>query len=77
RGFAYAIIGQYDKSLEDLNKAIELDQHFANAFFSRGNLYLKTGSTQLAVLDFQKACDLGNDNGCQAVHRIDQGFHPE
>ena len=77
RGFAYAIIGQYDKSLEDFNKAIELDQHFANAFFSRGNVYLKTGSTQLAVLDFQKACDLGNDNGCQAVHRINEGFHPE
>lgn len=41
RGIFYSLTGNYDKSLEDLNKAIELDGHSGIAYFSRANSLYK------------------------------------
>ena len=41
RGIFYSLTGNYNKSLEDLNKAIELDDHSGIAYFSRANTLYK------------------------------------
>ena len=52
--------GQYDKAIADYGKAIELDNDFAEAYDSRGFVYLvKLGKTQLACADWKRACELG------------------
>ncbi len=37
-----------------------------NVYFNRGNIYMRTGKKDLAVSDFQKACVLGEKEGCKA-----------
>jgi tetratricopeptide (TPR) repeat protein len=69
RGLAYFLLEQYSNALEDLNEAIQLDENYAEAYGTRGNLYLKTGNRELAVSDFQKACDLGDEKGCDVLKR--------
>jgi len=64
QGYTYFLIGRYDEALEHLNRAIELDKNYAKAYFNRGNLYLSTGNKMFAVSDFQKACYLGDKEGC-------------
>jgi tetratricopeptide (TPR) repeat protein len=70
RGLAYSLIGDYDRALQDLNNAIELDNNDAGSYGARGNLYLKTGNSELAVSDFQKACDLRDERACNALRNL-------
>ena len=41
RGILYSLTGNYNKSLEDLNKAIELDERLGLAYFSKANCIYK------------------------------------
>ena len=50
-GVAYFNIGAYDKSLETIQKAIELDPKFAEAYYNLGLTYQKMG-------DFKKAIEM-------------------
>ncbi len=56
-----------DRALEDLNRALQLDDHYASAYGTRGNIYLRAGNRELVLSDFQKACDLGDRLGCDAL----------
>lgn len=67
RGIAYFLLRNYDGALEDFNKAILLNPAHSVAYLNRGTLYLVTGYKNLAVSDFRIACDLGNNNGCNAL----------
>ncbi|HUK99222.1 MAG TPA: tetratricopeptide repeat protein [Nitrospirota bacterium] len=68
RGVMYSLGGQPENALEDYNMAIALNQNFATAYVNRGKLYLKIGRKDLASTDFQRACDLGDLNGCEASY---------
>ena len=66
-GVAYAMTGQYDKALEDYNRAIESNRDYSVAYYNRGRLFLNTGNKKLALTDFQKACTLGYENACHVL----------
>ena len=56
-------------------KAIELDPNYIPAYMDMGSLKVAVGRKDLAVVDFQKACDLSGKDGCgwvEALHR--QGY---
>jgi len=67
RGLTLSYVGQYGDALEDYTKAIELDQRFADAYFNRGSIYLRTGKTLLALADFQQGCALGDRKACDSL----------
>jgi tetratricopeptide (TPR) repeat protein len=70
RGYTYSFINQYNKAFEDYDRAIGLNQGNAKAYVQRGNLYLRTANKVLALADFRKACDLGDQEGCNALPTI-------
>jgi lipoprotein NlpI len=66
-GLSYLNMKQYDKALENYNKAIELKQDFDAAILNRGNLFFIIGNRTLSLADYRKACDLGNSRACEVL----------
>ncbi|MEO0770903.1 MAG: hypothetical protein AAFY72_16025, partial [Cyanobacteria bacterium J06649_4] len=58
RGKVYSLISDYEKSLSDFNKAIELDGRYAWAIYSRGSLYFSRCRFKDALLDYSRAIEL-------------------
>lgn len=50
-------IQDYKKANEYLNKALEIDRYFAEAYFSKGLLYNETGNKDKAIENFQFAVE--------------------
>jgi tetratricopeptide (TPR) repeat protein len=69
-------MNQYDRALENYNKAIELKQDFDMAYLNRGNVFIISGNKELALKDYWKACNLGNRNACDAFRRLSPDFSP-
>jgi Tfp pilus assembly protein PilF len=44
--------------LKDLNRAIDLDDMFYQAYYNRGSVYKRLGKSKLAEKDFKKAKEL-------------------
>lgn len=65
RGNAYDEKGHPDKAIEEYNNAIALDPTYANAYLNRGYAYVGINKSYNAFLDFQKACRLGDQKGCE------------
>ena len=55
RGFAYDDKGEYDRAIEDYNKAIELNPEFAEVYNSRGLAYFIQKFPTTACGDFYQA----------------------
>ena len=58
RGIAYSDRGQYDKAIEDYNKAIAMNPDYFRAYNNRGVVFSRTGLYERAIEDFSKAIDL-------------------
>ncbi len=58
RGTAYGKRGQFDKALEDLDKAIVLYPDYSDAYSNRGIVYSKVGLLDNAIESFNKAVAL-------------------
>lgn len=58
RGLVHYFNRDYEASLVDYNRSIELDPRNAAAYNTRGNLYLAQDEYELALLDYQTAVDL-------------------
>jgi protein O-mannosyl-transferase len=65
RGITYAKENEYDKAIEDLTKAIQLDTNYtkayynyAKAYYNRGNAYADKQKFDLALKDFNKCIEL-------------------
>ncbi|MGZ3580757.1 MAG: tetratricopeptide repeat protein, partial [Syntrophales bacterium] len=69
RGVALAFKNQYARAIEDLNRAIELNPKLPLAYNMRGMVYAQVGNPR-AVADFQKACDMGFEQGCINRQRV-------
>lgn len=65
--------GQYDKAIEDYNKAILLKPDLAEAYFNRGVAYQSKGQKNMAIADYKKSCGLGHNNGCEQVKKMEAG----
>ena len=52
---------QYQEALENLNKAIEYNPDFANAYNLRGQVRFKTGKHGDALNDYSKAIEINPD----------------
>lgn len=63
RGIAFFLKKQYNRATEDLNRAVELNPNNSDAYLKRGMVYAQIGNPR-AISDFQKACDMGNEQGC-------------
>ena len=50
--------GRDAEALTDVNKAIELNANDANAYDTRGTIYVKLGLRDKAAADFRKALEL-------------------
>ncbi len=70
RGSAYSSKGQHDMAIEDCNRAIVINPNDAGAYNNRGIAYEMKGNIDKAIEDFKKACDLGNEKGCENLQKI-------
>eukprot|EP01123_Difflugia_compressa_P010919 TRINITY_DN4135_c0_g1_i1.p1 TRINITY_DN4135_c0_g1~~TRINITY_DN4135_c0_g1_i1.p1 ORF type:complete len:489 (-),score=111.29 TRINITY_DN4135_c0_g1_i1:210-1676(-) len=62
RAACYAAQNLIDKSLQDCNKAIELDGTYAKGYFRRGSAYFALGKLMEAEMDFNKVIQLEPKN---------------
>jgi hypothetical protein len=74
RGLIFAEMRQFDKAIADYDHALALDQRGAEnfvgrpfCFLARGLAYLAIGQRVLAVSDLKRACELGNNIGCNEL----------
>jgi tetratricopeptide (TPR) repeat protein len=58
RGNALLSHRNYDRAIDDYNKAIRLDPKYAVGFYNRGLAYLRKGRTDRAIEDFNEAIRL-------------------
>lgn len=58
--FPYFLAGEYDKAIEQINKAVELDQKFWYAYWVRGWANQQKGDLGAAIADYQKAQSIEN-----------------
>lgn len=58
RGITYLNLEQYDLSLQDLNKAVELDPEYGFRYQARAYLKTRLKDHEGALADYQKAVDL-------------------
>ncbi|MBD2337483.1 serine protease [Calothrix sp. FACHB-156] len=57
-GNIYSDQQKWDLALDAYNKAIDLNPHFAQAYYNRGNLYYNRQKWELALADYNKAIDI-------------------
>jgi len=70
RGWAYFHKDMFDRAIEDCNQALLLNPDMASAHLTRGMAYKAKGLLDKAKSDFQKSCELGDNNGCQAYGEL-------
>jgi tetratricopeptide (TPR) repeat protein len=58
RGRARIDLGQYDRAIEDLDRAIKLDPNYPDAFNTRALAHIGAGQFEQAIADFDEAIRL-------------------
>jgi tetratricopeptide (TPR) repeat protein len=67
RGIAYINVGNFDRAVSDLNKAIELDPTSSFAYAGRGLAYLRQDNIDSARRDGEKALSLHPDEDTRKI----------
>ena len=62
QGASYYNVGQYQRAIEDYDKAIELDPNNDRTYQQRGDCYVELGQYQRAIEDYGKAIELDPNN---------------
>ena len=62
RGNAYLNLNQYERAIQDYNKAIQLNPNYFEAYNNRGWAYYCLKKYQQALKDFDKALELNPNN---------------
>jgi len=57
RGLAYGKLKEYQQAIQDFDRVIELDPHFATAYYNRGAAHLLTNISQ-ARADCERSYEL-------------------
>ena len=58
RGNLYSRHGNYERAVQDYNRAIEMDPDFAEAYYDRGCSYHEVGLNEEAIADLTRAIEL-------------------
>jgi tetratricopeptide (TPR) repeat protein len=66
RGELYYHIGEYEKSVNDMDKALKIEKN-ASSYYYRGLSYLKLDKKSKACSDFSKAGELGNSKAYDEI----------
>jgi tetratricopeptide (TPR) repeat protein len=72
RGIVFSKTGRDKEAIEDFTKALSLNPHFVRGYLDRGGYYEKSGNRGLALRDYEKACDMGSEAGCEALRSYGQ-----
>ena len=67
RGAIYAELNQFERAIEDFDKAIELNPNYAKTCYHRGQAYAGLNQHERAIEDFDKAIEL-NPNYAEAYN---------
>ncbi|MBF0119129.1 MAG: tetratricopeptide repeat protein [Desulfobacterales bacterium] len=59
KGHSLTLSGEYNKAIECYDKAIEIDNNFAEAYFGKGICYHQIGDKNNADINIKKAKKLG------------------
>ncbi len=71
RGNAYDEIGQFNRAVQDYDRAIGLDPSDTNAFVNRGVAYGNLGQYTLSLGDYDRAIELNPNNATAWQNRCD------
>src|SRR5581483_4971571 len=58
---------QQDAAIDAFTKAIALRPDYAKAYYLRGAAYSATKQSDKALVNYQKACHLGDEDGCSLM----------
>ena len=58
KGISFAMSGEYERAIEDFNKAIELDVNYTEAYLYRGSAYDELKEYERAIEDYNKTIEL-------------------
>ena len=61
-GISYGQLGQFDKALTLINKALAMQPQNGLYLYGRGRVYLLAGEKEKAMQDFNKAAELDNND---------------
>jgi protein O-mannosyl-transferase len=73
RGAVFSKMGRFGEAVDDQTMSITLEPDFAAAYLGRGHGYREMGKKSMALQDYQRACDLGADDGCMAMRALLDG----
>lgn len=73
RGRGQTSLGDYEKAVEFLSKAIEKDSDYSGAYYERGYNYDKMQEYDLAIEDFSKAIEF--DNKWELASNLGLAYH--
>jgi len=73
RGMAFLNIGELERALSDLDKAIEMNPKFPEAFNNRGIIYLRKDEVDKAIEDFTKAIEM-NPNSPETYYNRGRAY---
>jgi tetratricopeptide (TPR) repeat protein len=72
QGISYGQLNEFSKAIPLLNKAITMEPQNGLYLYGRGRVYLLNGKEDLAMQDFIKAAQLGDEDAQAYLEHIDQ-----
>ena len=69
-GISYGQLGEFDKALRLINKALEMEPQNGLYLYGRGRVHLLAGETENATVDFKKAAALEDEDAQNYLEMI-------
>jgi tetratricopeptide (TPR) repeat protein len=72
QGISYGQLGQYQKAVSLIDRALKLEPQNGMYYYGRGRVYLLSGDKTKAMADFRKAADLEDEDALNYLDYIGQ-----
>ena len=72
QGISYGQLGQFEKAIPLVNKAIEMEPENGLYFYGRARVHLLAGDQEKAMTDFKKAAELDDEDAQAYMETIAQ-----
>jgi tetratricopeptide (TPR) repeat protein len=70
QGVSYGQLGQYQKAIAQINRALKMEPQNGMYYYGRGRVYLLSGDKTKAMEDFKKAADLQDEDALDYLDYI-------